>query len=74
MTERYLTYNPGRRQEWTEHGCWPAKAIRLWRNAHPDRGWTPSRHLSPFRVYRFCADGCHLYEIPESEWAEHDGR
>lgn len=73
MSERYLTYNPGRRQVWTEHECWPAKAIRLWRNPEQDRGWTPSRHRSPFRVYRIHEGGEIITEVPESEWDDHDG-
>ena len=61
---RYLTYSPGRRRVWTEHTCFPAKAIRIW---EADR-W---RSKYTFKFYWVSQDGSTITEIPESEWEAH---
>lgn len=70
MTERYLTYNPGRRRVWTEHNCFPAKAIKLWRE-DGDKGYPTLRSLYVFKVYRIHEGGDVVTLVPESEWDEY---
>lgn len=52
---KYLTYLPGRRRPWTEHDCFPRKAIK-------EQGdfW---RRSEPIRVYRQT-----VTFVPEEEW------
>lgn len=64
MAERFLTYSPYRRLPWTEHSCFPAKAIKIWRG-------DPWRSKDPFRVYRIHEGGDTITEIPEREWDDY---
>lgn len=65
MSERYLTWSPDRVRPWTEHPCFPAKAIKVWRESR-------YRSATPFRVYRIHEGGDTITEVPEGEWSDHD--
>lgn len=70
MSERYLTWNPARRQAWVEHDAWPAKAIKYWQDGLDGTRKYP-RSTASFGVYRACRDMCHLYLIEERDWHDY---
>lgn len=60
---KYLTYGRGRVRPWTEHNCFPARAIKVWRE-------TPSWRTAgqQLLVYRMSEDRKIITLIPEGEW------
>lgn len=60
---KYLTYSPGRRRPWTEHNCFPAKAIELWLCGGSYR---QSRTL--FLVYKISENREQITLVPPEEW------
>lgn len=57
---KYLTYLPGRRRPWTEHNCFPKKAIE-----QQGDYW---RRSVPIKVYRLSEDRKTIEFVPEEEW------
>lgn len=57
---KYLTYLPGRNRPWTEHACFPKKAIEQ-QGMH----WRRSERI---KVYRLSDDRQTVTFVPEEEW------